>query len=320
MTEDENEIMLDLLCKKAVYGLTKEEAGLLEQFEAGDFDAGSFEETAAAIGLIDLKAEPMPDHLQAKVMADADEYFSRDSVFSKNEADTSSQRTGQVSHTKVRGSFMDWLGWGVAAAACIALAVNLYSTRNQSTAVAGNGATPTPTQQEQLDPSQQRQRLIESPGQVIRANFGKGNVKEIAEISGDVVWSEAKQAGYLRLKGLPKNDVSKETYQLWIFDEAQDEKFPIDGGTFDINSEGEVIVPIDAKLKAKNPSAFAITIEKPGGVVVSTRGKIAALAAVKSNQLGSTFNDRIFDPPIVKLSLFGAIFSFRFSSTVAPRL
>jgi anti-sigma-K factor RskA len=82
----------------------------------------------------------------------------------------------------------------------------------------------------------------------------------------------------MRFTDLPKNDSSKETYQLWIFDEAQDEKTPIDGGTFDVTADGEVIVPINAKLVPRNTKAFAVTIERPGGVVVSKREKIVALA------------------------------------------
>jgi len=78
------------------------------------------------------------------------------------------------------------------------------------------------------------------------------------------------------------NDTTKETYQLWIFDKTQDPATPIDGGTFDIKSGGEVVIPVNAKLKAKGPQMFAITIEKPGGVVVSKRGKIAALAKVET--------------------------------------
>ena len=282
MTEEENELMLDLLCKQAVYGLTEEETRQLEQLDNGDYDAASFEMTAAQIGLLDLKAEQMPDHLLAKVTADADEYWAKKNSV---EADVreSPRSEVQIAGSKVRGSFMDWFGWAIAAAACIALAVNIYSTRNQQPGINSNGATPAPTQLEKLDPQQQRLQLLNSP-EVVKADFGKGNVKEIAEVSGDVVWSAEKQAGFMRLKGLPKNDAAKQTYQLWIFDASQSEKTPIDGGTFDINSDGEVIVPIDARLRATKPAAFAITIEKAGGVVVSDRGKIAALAAVKPNQ------------------------------------
>ena len=82
----------------------------------------------------------------------------------------------------------------------------------------------------------------------------------------------------MRLSGLPKNDPAKETYQLWIVAENQDPKTPVDGGTFDITSDGEVIIPINAKVKALNPQAFAITIEKPGGVPVSKQEKVPALA------------------------------------------
>ena len=283
MNDEKDEVMLDLLCKQAVYGLTKEETRQLEQLEKDGFDAGSFEMTAAAIGLIDLKAEQMPDHLQAKILADANDFFARNTVIETADTDAPPQREIQLVDTTRRGSFMDWFGWAVAAAACIALAVNLYSTRDL-TQVAGGGPTPTPTQEEKLDPAQQRQRLMDSPGQVIMAELKKGNVKEMPEVSGDIVWSDAKQAGFLRVKGLPKNDVSKETYQLWIYDETQDKKTPIDGGIFDINADGEVIIPIDSRLKAKNPSLFAITIEKPGGVVVSKGEKVAAMAPVKPNQ------------------------------------
>ena len=100
--------------------------------------------------------------------------------------------------------------------------------------------------------------------------------------SGDVVWSDERQSGYLRLVGLRKNDPERETYQLWIFDETQDPKTPIDGGVFNVNDEGEVIIPINAKLTPRNPKMFAITIEKPGGVVVSKREKVAAIGKTQA--------------------------------------
>ncbi|MEQ1644812.1 MAG: anti-sigma factor, partial [Pyrinomonadaceae bacterium] len=79
------------------------------------------------------------------------------------------------------------------------------------------------------------------------------------------------------------NDADKTCYQLWIFDKTQDKATPIDGGTFDVKTEGEVVIPITAKLKALGPEMFAITIEKQGGVVVSKREKIAALAKVETS-------------------------------------
>jgi hypothetical protein len=163
--------------------------------------------------------------------------------------------------------------------------VNVFTTRQANIDVAGGTKpTPTPAIEEKLTPAQMRQRLIDTEQALARAEWTKGSVKETEGISGDVVWSDAKQAGYMRISGLPVNDKTKQTYQLWIFDETQSEKTPIDGGVFDVSETGEVIIPIDAKLNAKNPKAFAITIEKPGGVVVSTREKVAGLAQVKASQ------------------------------------
>ena len=82
----------------------------------------------------------------------------------------------------------------------------------------------------------------------------------------------------MKFSGLPVNDKDKETYQLWIFDEAQGDETPVDGGVFDISKEGEVIVPIDAKIAVTGAKMFAVTVERPGGVVVSKREKIVALA------------------------------------------
>ena len=90
-----------------------------------------------------------------------------------------------------------------------------------------------------------------------------------AQVSGDVVWNDDRQEGYLRLAGMPVNDPAQSQYQLWVVDPDRDAN-PVDGGVFDIPAgTGEVIVPITAKLAVDQPVAFAITREKPGGVVVS---------------------------------------------------
>jgi anti-sigma-K factor RskA len=85
--------------------------------------------------------------------------------------------------------------------------------------------------------------------------------------------------GFMRLIGMPINDPLQEQYQLWIIDPLRDDE-PVDGGVFDIAESGEVIVPIQAKLHVTKPAAFAITIEKPGGVVVSTQERLPLLAVV----------------------------------------
>ena len=42
----------------------------------------------------------------------------------------------------------------------------------------------------------------------------------------------------------------------------------------------EVIVPIRASLPVGAPLAFAVTIERPGGVVVSDRSRVVVIARV----------------------------------------
>ncbi len=97
--------------------------------------------------------------------------------------------------------------------------------------------------------------------------------------SGDVVWSASQQKGFMRFVGLAVNDPKALQYQLWIFDKNRDQAFPVDGGVFDITPSGEVIVPISAKLPVGEPVLFAVTVEKPGGVVVSKRERIVVTAA-----------------------------------------
>lgn len=302
MNQNMEEQMYDLLYKQAVYGLTEEEKKQLAELEKsanGGMNAHSLELTAATLSLADLQIdEQIPEHLQARILSEADDFFG----FAKPKGIVQ-ESNGEI-HDSIhdmptreiklapvlagRRSFTDWFGWAVAAMACVALAVNVYVTRSVTGPdVANTKPTPTPTIEVILTPEQKRQQFIQSSQELARADWTAepGNVKEIREVSGDVVWSDAKQEGYMRLTGVPVNDPSKETYQLWIIDETQDPKTPIDGGTFDVKANGEVVIPIDARLKARNPKAFAITIEKPGGVVVSERKRLVALAPVKPAQV-----------------------------------
>jgi anti-sigma-K factor RskA len=212
--------------------------------------------------------------LQSKIIAAAANEVFNDRAASEKNADDSSNYMPVTSFTP-RRSFWDWFGWAVAAAACVVLGINIYTTRLNPGEIA-NVPPPTPTPERRLEPEKMREQLIQSAPDLVRVTMGAGTIKDVKP-SGDVVWSDAKQTGYVRLTGLPKNDPSKQTYQLWIVAENQDPKTPVDGGVFDVSSDGEVIIPINPKVKALNPKAFAITIEKPGGVVVSKQEKVAAL-------------------------------------------
>jgi anti-sigma-K factor RskA len=264
MKELTEERLFDLLTQQAVEGLNVAETNELHELEnvfpmwKGD---ESFEIATAAFSLTNLDtSEDLPARLRNKILANSERLFI-------SEPAEEIQKTFTF---EPKRSSWSWLGWAFAGVASIALAFS-WSTQNVN-------APTQDVQKEVLNASQLRQRLIDTDKNALRISWSKGNIKDLAEVYGDIVWSDIKQAGYMRFKGLPINDKLKETYQLWIFDETQDEKTPIDGGVFDVNSDGETIVPITAKLKVKNPKLFAVTVEKPGGTVVSKREKIPVLA------------------------------------------
>jgi hypothetical protein len=102
---------------------------------------------------------------------------------------------------------------------------------------------------------------------------------DIGEDAGTIAWDTVSQTGFMRLSRLPVNDPAVQQYQLWIIDPERDDA-PIDGGVFDIVDSGESFIPIDARLKVLSPAGFAVTIEKPGGVVVSDQSRLPLLAMI----------------------------------------
>ena len=284
MIHEDREIYLDLLAKKATAGVDDlEQAELDEWGDEAETELNSFEIAAAAVNVAGISVdEPMPSHLYARIYVDAAKYMA-----AATEAEIPTQpvispilSSDDVFTHRKGGSWFGWLGWAAAAAAGVALALNLWVTRVQPPPQEARVAI-TPQQTPRvLTPAEAREAMMASAKSLVTATWAPGNLKDVKQITGDIVWSDELQAGYMRFRGLPMNDPSKETYQLWIFDKTQDKATPIDGGTFNISSDGDVVVPINAKLKAAGPEMFAVTIEKPGGVVVSKREKLAAIAKV----------------------------------------
>ncbi|MBI1302185.1 MAG: hypothetical protein GC172_00060 [Phycisphaera sp.] len=99
----------------------------------------------------------------------------------------------------------------------------------------------------------------------------------VGEVRGEAIFDPRTSKGLLVIEGLAANDPTLEQYQLWIFDAARDDRYPVDGGVFDVPAGGRAVIPIAAKLSVDKPTLFAVTIERPGGVVVSDR-RIAILA------------------------------------------
>ncbi len=130
------------------------------------------------------------------------------------------------------------------------------------------------------DLSAQRRALL-AEADVVRIAWKATDDSAATGAGGDVVWSPSKQKGFMRFTGLQRNDASQTRYQLWIFDQKRDDRYPVDGGVFDIDAgTGDIIIPIEAKLPVLDPSLFAVTVEGPDGVVVSNRERIVLTAAI----------------------------------------
>lgn len=283
--------MIELLSDQAIFGLSEEESAELEQLKRRfpDWEDESFDQTAALIELSNFEiSEPMPAHLRERILADSEKYFSAKDEVAEVSGEqgeggaTIPQRTQthvgetvRTSDTSGGGFGWNWLGWAVATVAVVALGINLWSiSQTPQTEIAGQNQMPTVTPTPTLN---ERYNQLLASGNTIKTNFSGVAYQEF---DGEVVWSNDEQKGFMRLRNLPVNDKTKEQYQLWIVDAEQGVKTPVDGGVFDVAETGEVIVPFDAPVKVSDPKAFAITVEKPGGVVVSKQEKVAGLAKV----------------------------------------
>lgn len=261
------ERLLDLKVQEASFGLSQTEAaelrGLIAEFPDWDGDE-SLSLTAANIQLVGIQEEQMPAHLMRSI----EDEFSR----LYPEPNRIAPKTSTEENPSSKALFdTNWLGWALAGAFGVALVFNSLSSFDGTT----------PSVPVALTVQQEFDELLSNSQDVVRNEWVSPTPDKQLGFEGEVVWSETKQKGFMKFKGLPVNDKSKETYQLWIFDSNQKSEHPIDGGIFDVEGDGEVIVPIQAKLEVKNASLFAVTVEKPGGVVVSSREKLLSIASVK---------------------------------------
>ncbi len=154
-----------------------------------------------------------------------------------------------------------WTGW--AAAAAIALWAMV-------------GRSPGPTVITGPSVAALRATLLPTAGELA---WTRGPDEAADSAHGDVVWSDSAQAGVMRFHQLAANDPTKEQYQLWIFDASGDERYPVDGGVFNVAAgTAEALVPIDPAIRVTKATLFVVTVEKPGGVVVSDRSRVALIA------------------------------------------
>ncbi|MEO0574462.1 MAG: anti-sigma factor [Pseudomonadota bacterium] len=275
---DMNKDILDQLVERMV---TVPEA--LTEASVGDPQqramAEELELAAASAMLATLQPvrEPLPEAVRERVIKDAGKYVSRSGTTVTSIESRRPVTMVDDATERKQSNWFSGLGWAAAAALLIAMLTN---QSDDVTPAAAPDTTPVATAAplEQPDAGQLRDALRKRSGSMT-VQWGASDIEGYTEVTGDVVWNNDEQRGFLRLANMPVNSPTNSQYQLWIVDPSRDAN-PIDGGVFDIiASSNEVVIPIDAKLDVISPAAFAITREQPGGVVVSA-GPLLVVAAI----------------------------------------
>jgi anti-sigma-K factor RskA len=301
----QNQRLVELLVQRAVDGLNSSERAELKALleEENYVDAGRFEYTAAALLLAgDVEhsvPEEMPDSLRDRLYAQAEMFEATMAPPPRQRSSSSGQpqvisiagrsrssATGpsvsqQAAPAKQSArkpsssySLQAKAGW-FAAAASVLIAVAGWWPRLE------NGDAPSAEVPVATAMQQEREKLLAQQG-VVQRTWQTTQDPAASGVTGDVVWDPKSQNGYVRFRGMQANNATEQQYQLWIFDGTRDERYPVDGGVFNIPAgQSEVIIPIKAKLEIRDPAMFAVTIEKPGGSVVSSRDRIVVLAPVR---------------------------------------
>lgn len=278
-SQADQERLLELLADRALFGLEDESQSELATLQAEhvEIQDDEMDSIVALLGASRPSMPPsaqLPDSLRHRILS-VSQSQGTDQVgtdpLASSDAETPSAPTVDQSDNQTVGRTTDSRGrWRrrlvliACTAATTLLAVSGFD------ALRGNSENKTSI-------AKQREQVIASAADVVQVAWT--DTSKTDKVSGDVVWSDTQQKGFMTFKGLPINDPKLNQYQLWVFDKAQDAKFPIDGGVFDVVGN-EVIVPIRNKIAVKNATMFAVTIEKPGGVVVSDRSRLPLLAEV----------------------------------------
>lgn len=277
-----------LLAERAEHGLNDADHARLRVLldAAGLEEDDSFDLAAAAAALALLPSvEKAPASIYTRA-AQAGELFARERLNSTNLMGAPALRNldPEPGVEPVRRLNSAWLGW-IAAAACMVFAVTSWLQ------IFANRQRVVPAQTSVVSV----RNAVDKNADVVRLQWSDWDSPEIAGVKGEVVWSESAQRGYMTFRGLPRNDASKEQYQLWIVD-ARGLEQRVSGGIFngddqstgwpgEVRSEivgDELIVEILPGVRVGPPALFAVTVEKPGGTWVSDMKRRVVVASPKS--------------------------------------
>lgn len=254
----------ELLAEQALFGLTPEQQRELAALGGEEVDELRLTAAALDIALHESSGgDSLPADVRQRILAAASQARST----SKTSAVPASPgpSLGGGSFGVGRRELLAW--FAAAAAVAVAAFVRPQTEEDPFTAKAI-----------EADLRQLRTR----PGnQVIEVAWTRGEDPTAAHASGEVWWCPRKQLGVMKFRGLAPNNPQESQYQLWIFDAERDPRYPINGGLFNMPAgRDEVWAPIRLPMPVKKASLFAVSVEKPGGVVVSDRSRLALMAPV----------------------------------------
>ncbi len=357
MKSDSTSILLDLIIKKSVSGLSREDQQLMDELIAASPDpAGAdrtvqqFEITVAALDYASLSVDDrenladqlgvslpqvedtmnacqhngathlpegpgMPAHLRQAIIADGMAYVNKTwgsgatqtmpdpSVLAREDLrpedavgefrprgvhvaqqsliDLIAAQAGKLGQSLLRLPKAGEVGMLVcAAASLLALALFLRQPSNSAEtpkfAALEDEAPSLILMDEYAVNNHQRDAFLTNPPvDMIRVAVLPGDQ---ASVTGEVLWSDSQQKGFLTLSGLAINDPEKFQYQVWIFDTDVNQAYPVSGGIFDVVDQRQAVMALKAGLKVNKAVQFLVTRERPSGAVVSTRSNSAAVA------------------------------------------
>ena len=261
--------LLDLMIKRALEGVDLDEARELTLLARANPDV-SAQEIEYVIALLDAtplgEAHPLPDSVASYV---AQRLVPPTAAL-------------QPPATPSAPGKLPWF----AVAAALLLAIGGWWNALTSDSVPARTATSSqpamPATAEKIPGERERER-VDGDATALSIAWSPPADSDSPEVRGAVHWSGAHQLGYMELDGLVANDPTVEQYQLWIFDASRSADFPVNGGIFDVSGNGMQNVLIRATIEVRDATLFAITVEKPGGVMVSGRERIVALAQAPTN-------------------------------------
>ncbi|MGL4512144.1 MAG: anti-sigma factor domain-containing protein [Lacipirellulaceae bacterium] len=270
----------ELLCDRAVFGLNASESAELARLlqTLGESDDFLYDLAAADVALSVTPAEPLPSGVRARVLDDARRFDFAARRVDVAQHDVAPELPGFARPTSSwpSSSWPSTVAWLAVAAS---LLVGAWLGRTAGDGLATDERT-VATRRAELARTTDAIGLAWSATDDKAARAPDG-ADRAAFAWGDVVWSDERQEGYMTFRGLAVNDPDAEQYQLWVFDAERDDRYPVDGGVFDVAygpGSDEAVVPIRTRLRVNKAVMFAVTVERPGGVVVSDRSRLPLLA------------------------------------------